>query len=81
MPARPLTKLQQDAMDALDAHAGKTVDVLTSYYETGVDPKILQRAVARILPATLRGLEARGCIKIKATFWRAARITVLKARK
>lgn len=76
----PLSRNQADSMASLNGHVGKTVDVLTSEYTRGVNPAFVARAVGGFHnAAALRGLEARGFIRLEATFWRGASVTVLCA--
>lgn len=74
-----LTRNQMNSMDSLNGHVGETVDVLTSGYTANVAPEFVRRAVGGChSSAALRGLEAKGFIRINRAFWKGANITVLK---
>lgn len=79
MTTARLTKNQAEAMDVLAQHAGKTVEVLTSGYTANVAAKAVENSVGTFNASTLRGLAAKGLIRIEATYWKGARITVLEA--
>lgn len=73
---RPLTANQMDCAHFLNGRVGQTVLVLTSGYR--VAPEAEKTAVGYASSAALRGLEARGYIRIDHAFWRGARVTVLR---
>lgn len=73
-----LNERQSDAMRTLSNHVGQTVDVLTSQHTANVAPAAVANSVGTINSATLRGLQAKGMIRIEATYWKGATITVLK---
>jgi hypothetical protein len=75
---KPLTKNQEYALNVLAPHTGKTVEVLTSTYTANVDPKAVADSIGIVSSAALRGLEARGLIRIEVAYWKGARVTVLK---
>lgn len=82
MTTKPLTPAQEDAMRTLANYAGQTVSVQTSqYHVSGRTGQPLYpdtwKPVDIIGAATLRGLQARGLIKITASFWRGATIEVV----
>jgi hypothetical protein len=74
-----LTANQADAMLSLGNYVGETIEVLTSEYDANVDRDFVRRSKGRFNSSTLRGLEAKGFIKIELAFWKGARLTVLKA--
>ena len=75
-----LSATQQIAMQAYSLRTGETFDVLTGEPTKNVDREFVQRAYGpKISQAALRGLEARGLIKINQAFWKGATITVIKA--
>jgi hypothetical protein len=79
MPNTKLTRHQEDSMASLRHYVGQTVEVMTSHYDRNVNPEFVKRAVGGVHnSAALRGLEAKGYIKIEDAFWKGARITVLK---
>jgi hypothetical protein len=78
MPNTKLTRHQEDAMCLFRNYVGETIDVSTSYYESGVNPEFLKRRKGVVNSAALRGLEAKGYIKIEEAYWRGATVTVLK---
>lgn len=73
-----LNERQADAMRTLTNHVGHTVDVLTSQHTANVAPSAVAKSVGIFNSATLRGLQAKGLIRIDATYWKGATITVLK---
>lgn len=75
MPA--LTPNQAEVAAILNPHLGATVLILTSGYTANVAPAAIKEAVGTIKSATLRGLEARGFLKVEG-MWKGARVTVLK---
>lgn len=77
---RPLTKNQRDALAVLARHVGETVEVLTSTMTANVAPAAIRDSVGTVSSAALRGLEARGLIRIDLAYWKGARVTVLKGR-
>ena len=80
--AAKITANQAAALAGLEAHAGQTVEVLTSGYTANVAPEAVRRAVGGTMSsAALRGLEAKGFIRIEAAYWKGARITVIAARE
>ena len=72
-----LTAKQADQMRSLSNYVGQTVNVLTSYYDANVSPDF--KHVGIFNSASLRGLAAKGFIRIERTYWKGATITVLKA--
>lgn len=77
MPA--LTANQIDSMHCFNHFVGETVDVLTSGYTANVNPEFVRSAKGGIhKSAALRGLEAKGFIRINRAFWKGANVTVLK---
>jgi len=74
-----LTPNQVDAMLSLNQYEGQTVEVLTSGYTANVAPEAVRSAVATVSSAALRGLEAKGLVKIVDAYWKGARVTVVKA--
>ena len=74
-----LTKNQAEAMITFSQYVGRTVEVLTSEYTANVNPSFVRTAVGVFNSAALRGLEAKGFIRIDLAFWKGARVTVLKA--
>ncbi len=76
MADQPLTANQVHCAPFLNGRVGETVLVLTSGYD--VAPQAQKAAVGYASSAALRGLEARGYIRIDAAFWRGATITVLR---
>jgi hypothetical protein len=74
-----LTPNQTDAMLSLNQYEGQTVEVLTSGYVANVAPEAVRSAVATVSSAALRGLEAKGLVKIVDAYWKGARVAVLKA--
>lgn len=72
-----LTANQAEALHVLSQYEGRTVEVLTSGYTANVDQNFVRRAVGCFNSSALRGLEAKGYIKLDA-FWKGARVTVLK---
>lgn len=78
--AAKLTANQAAAMASLSAYVGQTVEVLTSGYTANVAPEAVRRAVGGTMSsAALRGLAAKGLIRIELAYWKGARITVLAA--
>ena len=73
-----LTPNQTEAMLYLSNYVGRDVDVFTSQYIHNVNPVFTRRAIGYFNSATLRGLEAKGLIRINAAFWKGANITVLR---
>jgi len=73
-----LTPNQVEAMLYLNQYVGRTVLVLTSGYTANVAPQAVRDSVATVSSAALRGLEAKGLLKVDA-FWKGANVTVLKA--
>ena len=74
-----LTPNQAAAMAALHSYVGQTVQVLTSQNTANVARQAVANAVGIFSSAALRGLEAKGYIKINLAYWKGANITVLKA--
>ena len=74
-----LTANQADAMAILSQYVGQTVQVLTSEYTANIAPKAVADSVGIFKSAALRGLEAKGFIRIDNAYWKGATITVLKA--
>jgi hypothetical protein len=74
-----LTANQAEALAVLGQYVGQTVLVLTSGYTANVAPAAIAEAVATVSSAALRGLEARGFIRIETSMWKGARVSVLKA--
>lgn len=74
-----LTDNQAEAMNVLGQYVGRTVEVLTSGYTANVAPAAIANAVGTFNSAALRGLEAKGFIRIELAYWKGARITVLKS--
>ena len=72
---RPLTDNQHQFLNSVEV--GTTYEVGTSTYSNS-------RATGYWSPdrycssATLRGLEARGLIRIDRTFWRGAKVTIIE---
>lgn len=76
------TQKQIEALDALEQFVGQEeVLILTSGYTANVSDQAVSKAVATINAATLRGLEARGFIRIETKMWKGATISVLKSRE
>jgi hypothetical protein len=73
-----LTANQIDAMNTLNNYVGQTVEVLTSQYTNNVSPDFLQRAKGIVPSVAIRGLEAKGYIRIVNSYWRGATVEVLK---
>jgi len=74
-----LTTNQSEALAVLSQYVGQTVLVLTSGYTANVAPEAVAQAVGgTIKSSTLRGLAARGFIRIDTSMWKGARITVLR---
>jgi hypothetical protein len=74
---KPLTEKQIDSMRSLNNYVGKTVLVMTSQYRANVSPDF--KPVGGVFnAAVLRSLAARGYIRIDASFWKGAKITVLR---
>lgn len=65
-------------MATLGRYVGATVEVLTSEYHANVAPQAVRDSVGTVSSAALRGLEARGFIKIELAYWKGATVTVLK---
>lgn len=78
MTRTALTANQAEALSVLGQYVGQTVLVLTSGYTANVARAAIDEAVATVSSAALRGLEARGFIRIETSMWKGARITVLK---
>lgn len=78
MPREKFTPNQYDAMCAFDKYVGKTVSCLTSQYDANVAERARRESVGTFNSAALRGLEARGYIKIELAYWKGATVTVLK---
>jgi hypothetical protein len=74
-----LTPNQADAMLALNRYEGQTVEVLTSGYTANVAAKAVRDSVATVSSAALRGLEAKGFVKIVDSYWKGARVSVVRA--
>ena len=74
-----LTENQAEAMLTLNRYVGQTVEVLTSEYTANVAPQAVIKSVGTLKSAALRGLEAKGFIKIELAYWKGATITVLNA--
>lgn len=72
-----LSENQLDAMRSLGNYVGQTVDVITSQYDANVAKTF--KPVAYVKSSTLRGLEARGLIRIVRAFWKGATVEVLRA--
>lgn len=72
-----LTTNQAEALDRLSQYVGQTVLVLTSQYDANIAPEAKRTNVGTFNSAALRGLAARGYIKLDA-FWKGANVTVLK---
>jgi hypothetical protein len=72
-----LTRNQLEC-DFLNRHIGETVLVLTSGYTANVAPRAIAEAVGYAPSQALRGLAARGYIKIEDAFWKGAKVTVLR---
>lgn len=80
MTTTKLTRAQTDVMLTLSNCVGRTVDVLTSQYDANVDADFRKRAyhLGSTTASTLKGLEAKGFIKVERSFWKGAVVTVLK---
>ena len=76
---KQLTANQAEAMMALNGRVGQTVEVLTSGFTANIAPQAVANAVSIFSSAALRGLEAKGFIRIDNAYWKGATITVLKA--
>jgi hypothetical protein len=74
-----LTPNQTEAMNVLSQYVGKKVQVLTSGYTANVNPAAVAASVGTFSSAALRGLQAKGFIKIELAYWKGATITVLQA--
>ncbi len=75
-----LTANQAEAVYVLSQHAGKTVQVLTSGYTANVSPKAIADSVGTFSSAALRGLQAKGFIRIENAYWKGATVTVLASQ-
>ena len=73
---KALNKNQQEALYMLSNYVGKEVFVQTSYYDTGICPEFLKKAIGHIKPQTLRSLEKRGYIELDL-YWKGATVKVL----
>jgi hypothetical protein len=71
--AQKLTPSQKQALDVLSQYAGERVLVLTSQY--AVAPEAERISKGYFNAATLRGLDAKGLLKVE-TIWRGAWVTV-----
>lgn len=78
VPATKLTRRQYDALCDLHGSVGQTVDVLTSEYTANVNPDFVRRAKGIHNSSALRGLEAKGFIRIVDSFWKGATVEVLR---
>ncbi len=74
-----LTVRQKAAMAALNAHVGKTVNVLLGEPVVSMNPDFAKSAACRTTGPTLRGLHAKGFVRITNSFWRGATVEVLRA--
>jgi hypothetical protein len=74
-----LTQNQSEAMMTLNGYVGQKVQVLTSGYTANVNPQAVRDSVGIMSSAALRGLQAKGFIKIELAYWKGATLTVLKA--
>jgi hypothetical protein len=73
-----LTANQADAMATLNGYVGQKVQVLTSGFTANVNPQAVRDSVGIMSSAALRGLQAKGFIKIELAYWKGATITVLQ---
>jgi len=73
-----LSPNQSEALSVLSAYVGQQVEVLTSGYTANVAPAAVAASVGTFSSAALRGLAARGFIRIDLAYWKGARLTVLK---
>lgn len=73
-----MTPHQQDAMGLLGQFVGQTVEVLTSAYTANVNPAAVTSAKGIVNAAALRGLHAKGFVRIEVAYWKGARVTVLR---
>ncbi len=73
-----LTANQNESMITLNQYVGQTVQVLTSQYDANVAAKAKADSVGTFSSAALRGLAAKGFIRIEAAYWKGATLTVLK---
>ena len=74
-----LTETMKDAMSTLSNYANQgEILVLTTEYYSSVSRKAQKEHKAIVKPATLRGLEKRGLIKVTQDMWRGASIEVLQ---
>jgi hypothetical protein len=76
--ARKLTPAQKVAMRDLGHHVGETVSVLLGEPIVSMNPEFAKGAATRTTGPTLRGLHAKGLVRIEKTFWRGATVTVLR---
>lgn len=77
--APKLTARQSDAMARLGAYVGQTVQVLTSQYDANVAEAARRASVGTFNAAALRGLHAKGLIRIERAYWKGMTVTVLRA--
>ncbi len=73
-----LSPNQMQALSVLSQYVGRTVEVLTSGYTANIAPSAIAASVGTFSSSALRGLEAKGFIRIDLAYWKGARITVLK---
>jgi hypothetical protein len=74
-----LTDNQADAMITLSQYVGQAVQVLTSEYTANVAQAAVAASVGIFKSTALRGLAAKGFIRIEGAYWKGATITVLRA--
>jgi hypothetical protein len=74
-----LTANQAEAMQVLAQYEGQTISVFTSQYIHNVNPDFRAKACGYYKSPTLRGLAAKGLIRIEKAYWKGATITVLQA--
>jgi hypothetical protein len=72
-----LTANQIEAMQVLGQYEGQTVHVFTSQYIHNVAADFRAKALGYVKSSTLRGLAAKGLIRIDNAYWKGATITVL----
>ena len=78
MSFQKMTTNQIEALEVLGQYVGQTVEVLTTGYTANVAPAAVKAAVGTFNAAALRGLQAKGFIKIELAYWKGARITVMR---
>lgn len=71
-----LTAAQIEAGYVLNAHVGERVLVLTSYNVANIAPAAREKSVGYVTSTALRGLAARGLVKVEP-MWKGAYVTVL----